>query len=188
MENIVDARGERCPTPVILTKKALSEIKEGNIKVIVDNDVAKENVIKFAKSNNCDISVEENGETYNINIYKKQKIRNTINNNLNLIISSDKLGEGDEKLGKLLMKNFMISLEEQDNLPYSIIFINNGVKLTTKGSDVIDVIKVLIEKGIEIMSCGTCLDYYNLKDKLEVGTITNMFTIAERMLSGSVKI
>lgn len=183
MENIVDARGQSCPMPVIMTKKALEGIEEGKLVVIVDNEVSKDNVLKFAKSSGCEVAVENMKEEYRISIYKKKSNEAYKNDKYVVVISSDKFGEGDEKLGKLLMKNFIISLKEQDKKPDSMIFLNSGVKLTTEGSESIDDLKELEDMGVDILSCGTCLDFYGVKDKLLIGSITNMYTIAEKMVS-----
>jgi selenium metabolism protein YedF len=181
MDNTVDARGKTCPIPVIMTKKALEQISEGTLNVIVDNEVSKENVVKFAKSSGCDVSVKEEGKEYHINIYKNKQNLQQKKDSYNIAIMSDRFGEGNEKLGKLLMKSFIISLKEQSKLPESIIFVNSGIFLTTYGSEVIDDLKELNHMGVEIISCGTCLDYYGLKEKLEIGSISNMYTIAEKI-------
>ncbi|ERM93123.1 sulfurtransferase-like selenium metabolism protein YedF [Caldanaerobacter subterraneus] len=181
MDNIVDARGKNCPIPVIMTKKALENIQEGKILVIVDNETAKENVSKYAKSAGCEVAVEEKEKEFYINIYKKKTVINEKSDNYVVVVTSDKFGEGDERLGKILMKSFIVSLKEQSKKPESIIFINNGVKLTTEGSEVIEDLKELMEMGVEIISCGTCLDFYGIKEKLLVGSISNMYSIAEKM-------
>jgi len=98
-----------------------------------------------------------------------------------VVVTTDTFGQGDSTLGKLLMKNYIYALKELDNKPSSIIFLNRGVFLTTEGSEVINDLKELEKIGVEIISCGTCLDYYNLKEKLQVGSVGNMYTIAEKM-------
>ncbi|MGB9780261.1 sulfurtransferase-like selenium metabolism protein YedF [Caldanaerobacter sp.] len=181
MERTVDARGKNCPIPVIMTKKALEEMEEGKILVIVDNETAKENVSKFARGIGCEVAVEERDNGFYINIYKKRIMKEEIQDEYVVVITSDKFGEGDERLGKMLMKSFIISLKEQIKRPKSVIFINNGVRLTTEGSEVIEELKNLEKEGIEIISCGTCLDFYGLKEKLLVGTVSNMYSIVEKM-------
>lgn len=181
MEKIVDARGKNCPIPVIMTKKALEEIEEGKILVMVDNETAKENVSKYAKNAGCEIAVEAKEGEFHMNIYKKKTVINEKSDSYIVVITSDKFGEGDEKLGKILMKSFIISLKEQNKKPEGIIFINNGVKLTTEGSEVIEDLKELMGMGVDIISCGTCLDFYGVKEKLLVGSVSNMYSIAEKM-------
>lgn len=105
--------------------------------------------------------------------------------NLVLLVGTDKLGSGDDKLGAALMKSYMYALTENDIKPKTMIFVNGGVKLTTEGSDVIESLKNLHANGVEVLSCGTCLDFYNLKDKLLVGEVSNMYTIVEKMNKAS---
>lgn len=81
-----------------------------------------------------------------------------------ITVTSDKFGTGDDKLGSVLMKSYFYALSEADRIPADLIFVNSGVKLTTEGSDVIDSIKKLEERGVNVLSCGTCLDFYNLKE------------------------
>ncbi len=183
----VDARGMDCPKPVIETKKAIEKINEGQITTIVDNEVAKENVKKFAKSLNYEVDVNEVEGNYYVNIYKgvvgdeyTPKKKSDIQD-LVILIGTDKMGEGSEELGKILMKGYMYTLTESKPYPKAILFINSGVNLTTEGSEVVDHIRKLEGEGVEILSCGTCLDYYNLKDKLVVGGVSNMYTIVEKM-------
>lgn len=102
-----------------------------------------------------------------------------------LVVGTDKLGQGDDKLGYVLMKSYMFALSESNNKPQTILFLNNGVKLATEGSEVIESLKGLEAGGTEIMSCGTCLDYYGLKSKLIVGSVTNMYTIVAKMNDAS---
>ena len=102
-----------------------------------------------------------------------------------MLIASDRLGDGAEELGRLLMKNFVITLLETDEIPERMLFLNNGVLLTTEGSEVIEVLEKLEGRGVEIFSCGVCLDFHNRRDKLKAGSVTNMFTIAESLLKGA---
>lgn len=108
-----------------------------------------------------------------------------INDGLVYVFDNDTLGKGDEKLGTTLMKGFIYALTEQDVLPKSIIFYNKGIVLTTTNRDCIEDLKTLEKLGVEILSCGTCLNYYGLKDELKVGTVTNMYTIVEKLNNAS---
>ena len=190
----IDCRGMKCPKPVIMTKKEIESMDDTILEVIVDNDAAKENVSKYAKSIGLDSSIEEKDGFFYVKINKEaSSCCKEINFNKNqpvIIITSDKFGTGDDKLGSALMKSYLYALGESDVKPKSLLFLNGGVKLTTEGSDVIESLKSLEGAGVEIMSCGTCLDFYNLKDKLVVGTVTNMYTIVEKMngASNTIKI
>jgi selenium metabolism protein YedF len=188
MNNIVDARGQACPKPVLMTKKELDSISEGIITTIVDNEVAKENVSKLASSMGLEYTVEKKKEDeYIINIKKGNATVKEVElpvekrSNNTIAIGSDKMGAGEEELGKILIKSFIFTVKETTPHPTNILFFNSGVKLTCEGSPVLDDLKALEENGVEILSCGTCLDYYNLKEKLKVGGITNMYTIYEKM-------
>ncbi|KMT21774.1 sulfurtransferase-like selenium metabolism protein YedF [Clostridium cylindrosporum] len=189
----IDCRGLECPKPVINTKKTLDQEKGQVIEVLVDNEVARENVSKFLSGQGVGFTVNEKDGYFSIvtevvseglSNKVEEKIvddKSLVNIGSDVILfSSDKLGKGDDKLGEALMKSFMFALSES-KLPSAMLFVNGGVKLTTEGSDVIDTIKELESKGVEVLSCGTCLDFYELKDKLLVGGITNMYTIIEHL-------
>jgi selenium metabolism protein YedF len=178
----IDARGQQCPQPVIMTKKALEEITSGEIITIVDNITARENISRFAANMNYPYEVEEKEGCYYIKIKKIDAADDkTENNDFVVVITSDKLGAGEAELGQLLMKTYTYTLNETKPYPKAVIFMNSGVKLVVEGSEALENIQKLAEKNIEIISCGTCLDYYNIKDKLQVGIVGNMYTIVEYM-------
>ncbi|TAH63157.1 MAG: sulfurtransferase-like selenium metabolism protein YedF [Gottschalkiaceae bacterium] len=191
MRREVDARNQTCPKPVIMTKKELDDMIEGTLTTIVDNEVAKENVSKLAKSLNLDYKVEK-GTTneYYIHISKGEIAKeneetgvcvpNTFKDMV-ILFDKDKLGEGSEELGSILIKGYIYTLTESIPFPSALLFLNSGVNLTVEGSPVLEDLKKLESEGVEILSCGTCLDFFGLKEKLEVGEITNMYTIVEKM-------
>lgn len=187
MSHLLDCKGLKCPQPVINTKKYFDSIESGEAQVIVDNEVAKNNIVKFSKSNGFENSVEERDGLYYINITKSCgcEVMELDNNNLVILVSSDKLGSGDDKLGTMLMKSYLYALSESNKLPTDILFLNSGVKLTIEGSDSLQSLNKLKERGVNILSCGTCLDFYEIKDKLAIGEITNMYTIVETMNSAT---
>lgn len=184
----VDARGLDCPKPVIQTKKAIEKMDVDNVLTIVDNKIAKENVSKLADNLNCNYTVEEIGSDYYIDIHKceilekevlperKASIHETV-----IVVGKDKLGEGNDELGEVLIKGYFYTLTEVQPYPKAILFLNGGVNLTIEGSAVLENLRILESQGVEILSCGTCLDYYMAKDKLAVGGVSNMFTIVEHM-------
>lgn len=187
MRKEVDARGQACPRPVIMTKKALDEIKEGVVTTIVDNEVAKENVSKLAKSSGYEFQVQKgNDNEYYIHITKGEVeevnvcIPNTFKD-MTIAFSSNVMGKGSEELGKILIKSFIYALTESTPYPAALVFYNGGVQLTSEGSEVLDDLQKLADQGVEILSCGTCLDFYGLKEKLSVGSVTNMYTILEKL-------
>lgn len=192
MKKTIDCRGLACPKPVILTKKELELIEIEETLSIVDNDVARQNLQKLADSMGFKSEIEEkDGLTY-VKILKENAhiLSDDIEKDQVILIGSNMMGEGDEKLGTALMKSYFYALSELSAVPKTLLFLNSGVFLTTEGSDILDSLHVLEQKGAEIMSCGTCLDFYNLKDKLQIGTITNMYTIVERLnkASNSIKL
>lgn len=190
----VDARGLDCPKPVIETKKMIDKIESGIIVVMVDNEIARENVRKFVQSKNISYSIEEKNGDYHIILTKgdseesfvKQtevSIQKSENDNLVIYIESNKMGEGSDELGEILMKSYLYTLTELDILPKSIVLVNVGVYLAINSSPVIDYLKDIEKKGVEIISCGTCLNYYNIQDQLGVGIISNMYSIIEELHS-----
>lgn len=186
---IIDCNGLACPMPVIKTKKYFDLEESKEAIVIVDNEVAKNNILRLAKGINLNSSyIEENG-IYKIQlskglIEKAIENKNNIENEksgLSILVASNLLGNGDEKLGETLMKVYINTLAETDVLPENLMFLNSGVKLTCEGSDVLDSLNTLKNKGVNIISCGACLDFYNLKEKLKAGEIGNMYQIIEIM-------
>jgi selenium metabolism protein YedF len=192
----IDAKGKVCPIPVIEAKKALKAMEEdGTVLVIVDNEIAVENLEKMAKELGYKYSSKTiNKDNYEVRIVKglgsdesnedDNSIENLNNNkkeNIVVVISSDKMGEGNDELGGVLIKGFIYALTEIEKIPSTIIFYNGGAKLSTKQSQVIEDLKKLEKLGVEILTCGTCLNYYGLTEDLAVGEVTNMYSIVEKM-------
>lgn len=179
---VIDCRGLDCPMPVINTKKYFESIDKGIANIIVDNEIAKNNLEKFSKTNSFDFSFEQKDKDYILNIEKKLSVDNkNQEESFVIMIASDKLGDGNDELGKTLMKTYLYALSESTDMPSKILFLNGGVKLVVEESNTLEVLKNIKEKDVEILSCGACLDFYGLKEKLGVGEITNMYTIVEEM-------
>lgn len=211
MKKLIDARGKQCPLPVIETKKALKELTDGMVEVFVDNEIAVQNLTKMAKQMQLNYSSEKISndhyavrielvdqvsntvEKQNTNAKTEEKVETTtdqftqdaIEDSTVVVLSSDHMGEGNEELGKALMKGFVYALTELDELPKKIILYNGGAKLSVEGSDSLEDLKLLESQGVEILTCGTCLNFYGISDKLSVGSVTNMYSIAEIMRSAS---
>ena len=190
----VNAMGDKCPVPVIKTKKALDALTAPEtIEVLVDNETAVANVTKMAQSTGAAVTQEKLGEDeYKVTIQALAGEETQTapsgavcdcvpTGDTVVVISSDKMGSGNDELGKVLMKGFLFAVTQLDELPKTMLFYNGGATLTTEGSDSLEDLKSLEAQGVEIMTCGTCLDYYGLKEKLAVGTVTNMYSIVETM-------
>lgn len=183
----IDCSGLECPMPVIKTKNFLEENNAIELEVIVDNNVAKENVSKLAKSMNLACAVKEENGKFTLNIIKESsndKTQDSLKNNeqgQTILMKTQYLGSGDDELGAILMKSFVFSLTQSKPYPHKIIFINSAVKLTTINEETIKNLKILENEGTQIVSCGTCLDFYNLKDSLKVGSIGNMYDIVDSL-------
>ena len=199
MTKTVDARGLACPQPVIEAKKALKEVTEGTLEVLVDNHIAVQNLTKLASYSNVPVTSEglqdgtfkvifqvgegqardsQEGETL---CAPDSRRRGSV-----VVISSDRMGEGNDELGHVLIKGFLYALTQLEELPETILLYNGGAKLSTEGSESLEDLKLLEAQGVEIMTCGTCLNYYGLSEKLQVGSVTNMYAIAEKMTGAAV--
>ena len=188
----VNAIGDVCPIPVVKTKKAMQELNgAGTIEVLVDNEIAVTNVTKMASAAGGTVTFEKLADKeYKIVIEvsgENAACEACEEENLVVVISSDRMGSGNDALGKVLIKGFIFAVTQLDKLPKTMLFYNGGATLTAEGSDSLEDLKHLEEQGVEILTCGTCLNYYELTDKLQVGGVTNMYTIVEKM-AGADKI
>lgn len=183
----VNAVGFLCPIPVIMTKKALNEIEEGEVEVLVDNETAKENLEKLGKELGFSYKSEKVEGNYKVVITKtkEEKKDEVKEENIVVVIDSDEMGKGDKELGEILVKGFVYSLTEMEVLPKTVILYNKGVYLATVNKNTIEDLKKLENMGVEVIACGTCVNYYGLQDKLQVGSLTNMYTIVERQLKAT---
>ncbi len=186
--SVIDCRGLACPQPVMTTKEALDQLKEGELLVIVDNAVSCNNVEQFAHSQGCSVEIERRGEYFQLHIHKGksrhevERDREKEMEKVMVYINAHLLGVGDEALGSILMRSFLKTLLELEKKPLRLILINSGVRLASEGSEVLETLKMLSEKGIDVISCGTCVDFYGLKEKIRVGRISNMYEITQSLL------
>ena len=189
----VNAMGDNCPIPVIKTKKAMDALTgPETIEVLVDNEIAVQNVTKMAKGAGGEVSSEKLGEaSFKVTVKMQGAPKNAseedpacapdARSNTIVVVASDRMGEGNDELGKVLIKSFIFAVTQLEQLPKTMLCYNGGATLTTEGSDSLEDLKSLEAQGVEILTCGTCLDYYGLKDKLAVGGVTNMYSIVETM-------
>ncbi len=189
MAKIVDARGLPCPQPVLLTRDALRE--SDAVTTIVDSDTARHNVTRMAERAGYTVRAEEREEGVYLHIARGAAAPEaapapapTLSGGpLVLVVPSQFMGRGEhEELGQILIRGFLHTLNEVSPLPDVIIFFNSGVKLTVEGSPVLEDLRSLEAQGVQILICGTCLGYYGLKEKVAVGEVSNMYTIAETMM------
>jgi selenium metabolism protein YedF len=187
--SVVDCRGLACPQPVITTKQALDRMQEGELIVIVDNTVSCNNVERFAKSQGCSVEIKAEGKDFHLHIQKAESSRPAQSpeeekkvQRVVVYINSHLMGIGEEALGTILMRSFLRTLLDLETKPSRLILVNAGVRLSSEGSEVLETLQALSDKGVEILSCGTCLDFYGLKEKLKVGKISNMYDIAQSLL------
>lgn len=180
----VDARGLACPQPVIATKRALDGISEGRVVVVVDNAVAKENIVKFAGNGGFGVSVEQTDGIFSLTLVKGAAVDGAQDEGAAkneqggvYLLTSEFLGRGDDQLGAILMKSFFVSLQELP--PKKIFLLNSAVKLAVAGSPVQEELRLLQQQGAEVWACGTCLDFFGVKEQLAIGAATNMFAILQ---------
>lgn len=183
MKDVIDARGLPCPQPVIRAKEQLDAGAE-RFTIIVDNEAAVENVCRYAQRQGCETSVERGEGSSSVAVTRTgpQAASGAAREKSNVVyINSRYAGVGDDRLGEILMRAFIKTLKEADPRPAKIIFVNSGVFLTTEGSPLIDDLKELEARAVEVQSCGTCLDFYHLPQKLLVGAVSNMYDIVEAL-------
>ena len=206
----VNALGDACPIPVVKTLNAIKGLKNSDIvEALVDNEIAVQNLTKMAQGKGFAVKSEKLGEKqYRVEIAAEVSasskdaqnngaaeneaasesheasvacIPDSRNQNVVAVISSSCMGSGDDKLGAALMKGFIFALSQQEQLPSAILFYNGGARLTCEDAPTLEDLKSMEAQGVEILTCGTCLDFYGLSDKLSVGSVTNMYAIAEKM-------
>ena len=196
----VNAIGDTCPIPVVKTKNAIKEMGgSGTVEVLVDNEIAVQNLTKMANQKGYQIvskKLEEHkyqalitvGEGAPEEVVEEEtycvpdsRAKKTV-----VVIDSNLMGRGNDELGKVLMKGFIYALTQQDVLPSKVIFYNGGATLTCEGSDSLEDLQSLEAQGVEIVTCGTCLNYYGMTDNLKVGTVTNMYDICETMVTADL--
>ena len=193
----VDARGLACPQPVLETKKVLDEPGPSVIRVLVNGYTARENVTRFARNRGCEVETrEKEGDEFEIRLKRagdeiaqneqeellpcavpepSHDVKNVV------YVGNNCMGRGDDELGQKLMRGFLRTWIDVSPRPWRMIFINSGVKLTTLDEEAVEAISLLEEKGVGILSCGTCLQHFGIEDRLRVGKVTNMFEIIESL-------
>ena len=193
MEKIIDCKGMACPLPVVTAKKASEALNTGDtLTVLVDNEIAVQNLTRFGEHKGFTVSAVKKAEkeyavTMTLGAADAEGeaditcAPDTRKKGMLVALSGNTMGAGDAKLGTALMKAFVFALTKQDRLPETILCYNTGAYLTCEGADTLEDLKLLESEGVTVLTCGTCLDFYGLKEKLAVGGVTNMYDIVERM-------
>ena len=199
MEKIIDCKGMACPLPVVNAKKAAERLNSGDVlTVLVDNEIAVQNLTRFAEHKGFGVSAEKKADreyavimTISGAVAEETReeeiacVMDSRRKGMLVVLSGNVMGTGDPKLGTSLMKAFVFALTKQDQLPDTILCYNTGASLTCEGADTLEDLKLLESEGVTILTCGTCLDFYGLNEKLAVGGVTNMYDIVERMESAA---
>ena len=191
MDKALDCRGLACPAPVLQTKQLIEKEHPGVIRVTVDNEASKQNVSRFLESQEFEVSVEPEGTDFLV-IGKRDGAAvtgerpvaeepETDQQKIMVMIATDRMGYGDDELGLKLMVNFIATLKEMGDELWRLVLVNNAVKLTIGGSDVLPVLQDYEKEGLTILVCGTCLGHFNLLDQKQVGETTNMLDIVTAM-------
>jgi len=192
----VDARGLACPQPVVMTKQALDELAEGEIIVLVDSENPRDNVIRLARNQGCEASAADKDGGYAVTITKKAGsaaalhpepiVCSAASQDIVYLFDSDYVGSNLE-LGKVLTNGFLNASLSLPHTKGAVILISNAVRLAISGSYALEVLAKVKDKGLDILLCGTCLDFFKIRDKVEIGTVSNALEIMERM-TGAAKI
>ncbi len=186
----INARGLACPTPVLKTKETIEKKAPDQIKIIVDNEAASENVSRFLQSQNFEVAIKKAGDDFHVVGQKGEapldegRINTEIDKNeqkIMVFVTTDRMGFGDDELGLKLMVNFLKTVKEMGDDLWRLVFVNNGVKLTVEGAETLSALQELETEGLHILVCGTCLDHFNLLKKKQVGQTTNMLDIVMAM-------
>ena len=199
----VDARGLSCPQPVLLTKKAMEDNSATSFVILVDNLTSKENVSRFVSNQGCSVEISDAGPGAFALKATRKRSEDPPEDQQELLacpaadpasasakgpvvyVATDCMGTGDEVLGRKLMRGFLRTWIDINPLPWRMVFINHGVRLTTLDDEVVEALTVLSDRGVEILSCGTCIEHFNLSDKLRIGRLTNMYEVIETLAAAT---
>lgn len=197
----VNAMGDTCPIPVVKTKDAIRQLGAdgGVVETLVDNEIAVQNLTKMANQKGYGVESEKLGEneyrvamTVGAGADLPAENEETLcavpagQKNTVVVVAADHMGEGQGELGKNLLKAFLYALSQQERLPKTLLFYNGGASLTCQGSLSLENLQSMAERGVEILTCGTCLNFYGLTEKLAVGGVTNMYDIVEKQMAADL--
>jgi selenium metabolism protein YedF len=192
---IIDVKGKKCPMPLIETKKALKEIgNDESLKVILDSETSVQNVMRYLKDNNILAEQQKIGNEFEVlvkgfgnsaeltDVEPYCETSTQVDKSYIVVFAKDRVGEGDEDLGLVLAGSLLNTIKEYDVLPQKIIFLNSGINLVLKGAPALVHLSELEKRGVDLITCGTCLNYFEKADQLAVGRVTNMYEILDSLL------
>lgn len=188
----IDCRGQQCPQPVIQTRKLMLAEPGSVIEVLVDDRACRDNIARLAATMGYSVDVEETGAVTRLELSpsgqaEKSSTSAAATGPRVVFIGSDQMGQGDPELGRILMKNYIFTLVEAETLPDALYCVNSGVRLTVDGSDVLEPLQELANRGVDIASCGLCLEFFDRKDALAVGRVSNMLELVNALAeAGSI--
>ena len=179
----LDCRGQQCPQPVIQVRRQLLTAPATPLQVLVSDPAAKDNIRRLASSRGYKVAiVETDAGAFRLDLVPTEPIAGQVLTPVSsptvVLVSADQMGLGDPQLGQVLMKNFIFTLAEGDTAPDLMLFVNGGARLTVAGSEVLEPLQLLADNGTDIATCGLCLEFFDLKEALAIGRVTNMLEIA----------
>ena len=182
----LDCRAQKCPHPVVETRKQLLAAPGEALTVLVGDAVARENVGRLAASQGYAVSVTPAAGGFALELTPdaappEQAAAGPAAGPTVVFVGAETMGSGNDELGRLLLKNFLITLLDLDDVPDALYFVNAGVKLACRGSELLEALEQLGCRGTDVAACGLCLDFFGLKEQLAVGRVTNMFDIAQTL-------
>ena len=194
----IDVKGLKCPMPLIETKKALKEINnDETLKIIIDNETSVTNVLRFLEDNGMPVAKERKGKVVELIVNKQDSdIENVVveeycstdlpsDNNFVLVFAKNRIGEGSEELGKMLVGGFLNTFKEMEKLPQKVIFMNSGIDLVLKGSPTVPILEEYEKNGVELLACGTCLEFYEKVNDVAIGKVSNAYDILNGTINAS---
>ena len=186
----LDYSQHKCPYPVVETRKQILAHPGEQLEVMVGDQAGRDNVTRLAEKMGYQPSAETVGNGFRLTLSPSgehtEETRQTLPQSASpasgktvIYCGSDRMGTGDDGFGKVLMRNFLGTLLEMTPLPDTVLFVNSGINLTTTGSEVLETLQKLVDQGVDIATCGLCLEFYEKKERLEVGRVTNMYEMVE---------
>jgi len=187
----LDMRGQACPRPLMETKRALDGLSEGVVRVRVDAEAARSNIVRAATAAGHEVSVEEGEGQWTITVRKEPlpvgsatftpNVPADAGRGTAFLLAGKGPGRGDDELAAVLTKAFLYTLTQRNAAPYAVVMINLGVRLVCRGSAVLEHLRTLQDRGVRVIACGTCLDFFGWTDQVEVGVVSNMYEIVETL-------